>query len=160
MARAGLVDLTEASFEKDGKTIEFRRVSVSAFGDEVETLPEIQVPVEFEGAARKRGRKAKPAGSKKKSKAKKTGAAAASPARMDSRAGGEEAVEKALRAWRLGEAKSKGIPAFRILTDRALATIAERRPATARELLDVPGVGLKVAEKYGAQIFHILARTR
>jgi DNA topoisomerase-3 len=63
-----------------------------------------------------------------------------------------------LRAWRLAEAKRRGVPAFRILTDRALQTIAAERPQSAAELLAVPGVGIKIVEKYGARIFDILAR--
>ena len=54
------------------------------------------------------------------------------------------------------EAKRRGVPAFRIFTDQALRAIAASRPATARELLSVPGIGLSVVEKYGAQIFRIL----
>jgi ribonuclease D len=68
------------------------------------------------------------------------------------------AIEKALRAWRLGEAKRLGIPAFRILSDRALAALAERRPETTRELLEAPGVGLKIVERWGAKLLEIIDR--
>ena len=41
-------------------------------------------------------------------------------------------VEKALRDWRLAEAKRREVPAFRILSDRALQAIAaDSRPASA-----------------------------
>ena len=63
-------------------------------------------------------------------------------------------------AWRLAEAKLKGVPAFRILTDRALQAIAEKQPLSTRELLEVPGVGLTIVEKYGAQIFQIVERAK
>ena len=48
------------------------------------------------------------------------------------------------------------MPAFRIFSDQALRAIASRRPGTARELLAVPGLGINIVEKYGAQIYRIL----
>jgi DNA topoisomerase-3 len=48
------------------------------------------------------------------------------------------------------------LPAFRILTDRALQALAANQPQTTRELLEIPGVGLSIAQKYGAQIFEIV----
>jgi superfamily II DNA helicase RecQ len=65
-------------------------------------------------------------------------------------------VEEALRAWRLQEARRLGVPAFRIFSDQALRAIAQARPATAAELLAVPGIGLSAVEKYGRQIYRIL----
>ena len=65
-------------------------------------------------------------------------------------------VEEALRAWRLREAKRRGVPAFRIFSDQALRGIASNRPRTAKELLAVPGLGINAVEKYGAQIYRIL----
>jgi superfamily II DNA helicase RecQ len=69
---------------------------------------------------------------------------------------GQADLEKALREWRLTEAKRITVPAFRILTDRALKALAESRPETAQELLAIPGIGLKTVEKYGARLFRIL----
>ncbi|MBN9660447.1 MAG: HRDC domain-containing protein [Acidobacteria bacterium] len=65
-------------------------------------------------------------------------------------------LEEALKAWRLGESKKKGLPAFRILTDRTPQTIAAKRPQTTRELLEVPGMSLRLVEQYGAPIFRII----
>ena len=68
----------------------------------------------------------------------------------------DPALEEALRAWRLAEARRLGIPAFRIFTDRALSGLATLRPRTTSEMLSVPGIGLRTAEKYGAEIRRIL----
>jgi DNA topoisomerase-3 len=68
-------------------------------------------------------------------------------------------VEKALRDWRLTEARRRDVPAFRILTDKSLQAIAAQKPLSIRELLEIPGVSPRVAEQYGAQIFRILERT-
>ena len=66
------------------------------------------------------------------------------------------AMVEALRAWRLAEARRLGVPAFRIFTDRALSGLLELRPATSSEMLSVPGIGLRTAEKYGHEICRIL----
>jgi superfamily II DNA helicase RecQ len=65
-------------------------------------------------------------------------------------------LEAKLRNWRMAEAKKRGVPAFRIFSDQTLKALADRRPATARELLDVSGIGMKTVESHGAQIFRIL----
>jgi DNA topoisomerase-3 len=63
-----------------------------------------------------------------------------------------------LKAWRLAEARKKGVPAFRILTDKALVAVAAGRPRSNAELLGISGIGLGTVEKYGPEIFRILAR--
>jgi len=66
-------------------------------------------------------------------------------------------LEDALRAWRLGEAKRRGVPAFRIFSDATLRAIAKTRPQTAGELLAIPGIGMHTIEKYGAQIYRLVS---
>jgi superfamily II DNA helicase RecQ len=63
-----------------------------------------------------------------------------------------------LRAWRSSEAKKKHLPAFRILTNRALLAIAEARPKSAEALRSVSGVGPKVLQAYTAQLVQLCAR--
>jgi DNA topoisomerase-3 len=58
----------------------------------------------------------------------------------------------ALRAWRLQESKLKRVPAFRVLTNRALVAIAEARPSNTASLRDVAGVGPKLLRTYGDRI--------
>jgi DNA topoisomerase III len=65
-------------------------------------------------------------------------------------------VEDSLRRWRLSEAKRRGVPAFRIFSDQVLKAVADKRPATAAELLAIPGLGISTVEKYGAQIYRLL----
>ena len=78
------------------------------------------------------------------------GAAASEPA--------EEAIE-ALRAWRLDEARQRGVPAYVVLHDRTLVAIASLGPRSVEELLDVPGIGPAKAEAYGKAILEVLAST-
>ena len=63
---------------------------------------------------------------------------------------------EALRAFRRDEAKAQGIPAFRVLTDRALINVAQERPRSEAELLAVHGVGPSLAKKYGPRLLAIL----
>jgi DNA topoisomerase-3 len=99
---------------------------------------------------RKRKKKGKKGATAKPERVRPKGGKAAVKQPVDS------GVESALRAWRLAEARKRGVPAFRILTDAALAGIAEQRPATAAELLAIPGIGMSTVEKYGAQIYRLL----
>ena len=64
-----------------------------------------------------------------------------------------------LKTWRQGLAAKLGVPAFRIMSDRVMYAIAEEEPKTAAELLAIPGVGIKMVEKYGSQIYRILDKS-
>jgi superfamily II DNA helicase RecQ len=65
-----------------------------------------------------------------------------------------------LRAWRLLEAKKKRVPAFRVLTNRALVAIADARPATPAALRSVAGVGPKLFKDYGSALVALCSRER
>lgn len=148
MARAGLVEVADASFEKDGRRIDYRKIRLAAAGRSAEWPAPLRFPVEIEAAPpAKRKRPKKPARPEPERVAKATPAPAE-----------QAAIEKALRAWRLAEAKRLGVPAFRILSDRALAALAERRPQSTRELLEAPGIGLKIVEKWGARLLELIER--
>ena len=147
MARAGWVEMSEASFQQDGRRVDYRLAGLTAAGRELDAdaVPAFEMKLEIE-ATGKRRKKTRAAKSRKR---EKTARPAAPP---------NAAVEKALRDWRLAEAKRRAVPAFRILSDKSLQAIVAEKPATTRELLEIPGVGARVAEQYGAQIFRILER--
>ncbi len=167
MARSGVVTTAEASFEKNGEVIEYRKVFLTLAGQD-EDAAETVLIIDDPAPEKPRVRKKKKSDSKK-AKAKPEAAEEPSPKRKK-KAPRESAVPQqtvntdtiaaALKAWRLNEARKRGVPAFRILTDRAVEAIAAKQPQTTSELLQAPGVGLKVAEQYGAQIFRILSKTR
>jgi DNA topoisomerase-3 len=148
MARAGLVELADAVFEKDGRRIGYTKVRATAEGRQLDESTPIGFVMKQEIVPTIRQ-------PKKRKKAQKKAVTPPSPA-----APATPALEHALRAWRLAEAKRRGVPAFRIMTDKVLQAVAARRPASAAELLDIPGIGIKAVENYGAQIFSILERTR
>ncbi len=146
MARAGLLEHAEAVFEKDGKQIPYRTVTLTEEGlatldpSDIELLIRDTAPT---GKAKSARRAAKP-----KKISTKTAATAAHQA--DTR------IEDSLRAWRLAEARKRGVPAFRVLTDRVLREIASDRPTTDSELLSISGIGMATVEKYGKQLYRIV----
>jgi len=146
MARAGLVRLTEAVFEKDGKQIPYRKVGLTREAAAVDET----TPINFVMKA------AVAAPARTKTKRKKVTAGTKKPAKAPAEVAQSSRIEDRLRAWRLVEAKRRGVPAFRILSDQALLALATQLPATTRELLAVPGIGMTTVEKHGAQIYRIL----
>ncbi|MGD0167190.1 MAG: ATP-dependent DNA helicase UvrD2 [Gaiellaceae bacterium] len=62
-----------------------------------------------------------------------------------------------LRAWRRSRARSDGVPAFVVFSNRALAEIASRRPGSLNELAEIPGVGPQKLERYGEEVLAVLA---
>jgi DNA topoisomerase-3 len=70
------------------------------------------------------------------------------------------ALEEKLRAWRLAEAKKRGVPAFRILKDAALLAIAQKPPVAPDDLLSVAGVGTSTIKKHGAAICRVCVQAR
>ncbi len=93
-------------------------------------------------------RRASAAGKPRKKGRKKS----STPAVVLPTTGPGAALVATLRAWRLQEAKKRRVPAFRVLTNRALVAIAEARPATAHSRGAVPGVGPKLLKSYSVQL--------
>lgn len=140
MARAGLVNVMDASFEKDGRQIDYRKARLTIEGKDPNAADRVTMPEEITGV---RGRRTKK--SVKQRAAKHT--SAVSPLR------------DVIKAWRAAEAKKKGVPAFRIMADRVMDGILAAHPSDEEELLSVSGVGPKLVEKHGAQILRILGRS-
>jgi len=68
----------------------------------------------------------------------------------------EQGVFEALRAWRAGEAKRAGVPAYVILHDRTLRELARERPGTREALARVPGMGPKRLESWGEALLEVV----
>ncbi|MDZ4798773.1 MAG: DNA topoisomerase 3 [Bryobacteraceae bacterium] len=157
IARAGLADVVDASFEKDGKRIDFRKINISPAGREDNVAAEVRVPVEVESKVTRRKGKAAAKKGKKRAAASAASAAAAPEPKPKKKTAATTTAEAALKAWRLQEARRGSVPAFRILSDKVLEAIVERQPRNLTQLLEVPGLGPKLVEKYGAQIFRVLS---
>ena len=117
MARVGLVRLTDAVFEKDGKQIPFRKAHLTRDAEHVDEDTPLELTIRDTAPVTvKTPRKKRAAGKKKQRRAEKG-------------SGGPSRAEEMLRAWRIGLARRQGIPAFRIMSDKVLVTIAEKAAA-------------------------------
>ena len=159
-ARAGLLQLSDAIFETDGKQIPYRKARLTRAGYALDE----RTPVEFimkdtALPSARRTRKTKPAVSatrKGASRPETVGGPRPIPKVQGAEAASDSRLEAALRVWRLVEARRRGVPAFRIFSDRTLRALATSRPGTSEELLAVPGIGISTVEKYGMDIYRVL----
>ncbi len=145
LVRGGLARLAADAFEKDGQTIHFTRAFLPAAGKRAADLTPLPLPLAEPGAERPRKRKsgAKRGPDRAPAAGDRPGLPVSGP------------LVDALKAWRLSEARRRRIPAFRILTDRTLAGLAQQRPKSEAELLGVHGIGPKIAETYGATLISL-----
>lgn len=68
----------------------------------------------------------------------------------------DESVFDKLRQWRLEQAKELEVPAYIVFTDATLMALAEARPQTESELLEVSGIGPVKAASFGEALLDIL----
>ncbi len=167
LVRTGLAGLRQDSFVKDGREIRFQRAALTADGYRADDNVIAQVLLTVEPPAAKR----------KRSSSKKTARGGSSARRgrsSSSRATGKgpitgqglgrdvnpsqvpSALYEALKAWRLGEARRRRTPAFRIMSNKTLQAIAHVRPVDEDDLLAVHGVGPTLIKKYGKALLQIL----
>ncbi len=70
-------------------------------------------------------------------------------------AGADGPMLDRLKAWRLGEARAQGMPAYVILHDRTLAEIARQQPRDLDGLAGISGIGARKLERYGTALLAI-----
>jgi ATP-dependent DNA helicase RecQ len=63
---------------------------------------------------------------------------------------------EALREWRRREAARRSVPAYVVLHDRTLASLAAARPSTLDALSAIPGIGPAKLEAYGQDLLALL----
>lgn len=83
-------------------------------------------------------------------------ARAATPAAADLEPAAAELFE-ALRAWRAGEAREQGVPAYIVFGDATLRAVAVSRPGALADLDGIPGIGAKKREAYGEALVRVVA---
>ncbi|PJJ65535.1 DNA helicase RecQ [Compostimonas suwonensis] len=66
-----------------------------------------------------------------------------------------ELFEK-LRAWRAGEAREQGVPAYIVFGDATLRAVASARPSSLDELDGITGIGAKKLESYGQKLLDVV----
>jgi ATP-dependent DNA helicase RecQ len=154
LARAGMIALEEAEYEKDGEVMRFRKVMLTESGLKMRAVEQAELLL-CEGVVEAFAAHSARTGRAKKSASSESPAKLAGKAEAPPLSAGDEQLAGRLRAWRTAEAKRQKIPAFVVLHDRTLQALAYARPRNPRELLAVKGMGEAKAEKFGAEILRI-----
>ena len=61
-----------------------------------------------------------------------------------------------LKQWRFFMSKERSVPAYVVLTNRALEELVQKRPCSIEELKDIHGLGPAKISKYGKEILQLL----
>jgi len=154
MVRAGLLLLQEDSFDKEGKTIRFQRAILTPEGytGDPAALSRLEMAQELPKTRKKRQRPDK--GEPKAVRERLARGGQVGPATAPDLVSPQ--LVEALKTWRRAEASRRRVPAFRILTDRAVHAIALNLPRSESDLLNVPGIGPTIVTKYGREILGIV----
>ena len=183
MSRAGLIDVEEAEFEKDGRVIPFRKIRITNAGFRIEPNTPLELLLD-DGVVEGFVQSPPPRRASRRSKAESVRKQPAQPAAMvpspvsapNSPAGAKvvsptlssrpvpaalsasgAALAERLRAWRAAEARRLGVPAFTVLHDSTLHALAAARPSTPHELLAVAGMGPSKVGRFGESILELCA---
>ena len=152
MLRARLLEIEDAEFEKEGQTIRFRKVRLTETGVEVRRSTPLALLIGDGIVGASSGRPAPQARKKKITTAKSEKKA---PREVKELTPAGEALAAKLREWRAAEAKRLRVPAYVVMHDRTLNSVAMARPRNPRELLEVDGMGPAKVEKFGAAILQV-----
>ena len=68
------------------------------------------------------------------------------------------AVDDELKAYRLAQARAKGVPAFCVFSNKVLEAIAAACPRSLRDLQALPGMGPAKVKEYGGAVVQICSR--
>jgi superfamily II DNA helicase RecQ len=162
LAAAGLVRIEEASFEKDGKPVNYRKAALTRDGEAfLEGAPldlSLRERVTRDPSVRKRATRDTPKERKReKTKENIPEKIPEKPAVALTPQGA--ALEQRLREWRLVIAKKEGKPAFFVFGDSVLRSIAHARPTNLTTLAAIQGVGAAKLERYGADVCRLCAES-
>jgi len=176
MQRAGLIEVENAEFEKDGKVIPFRKIILTDEGFDVRATTPLAllfsdgIVDEFSPAPTSRARKTTTSRRKPEPAPASTAPAGnplqqplprrTPPPGLDVERpiileGPNLALAARLKEWRTAEAKRLGVPAYVVLHDRTLNALAKSRPRNPSELLDVEGMGPSKVGRFGAAILEL-----
>lgn len=149
MVRAHWLRLSEASFEKDGRVIHFRKAFLTRTPGQGTLQETVRLAIT---------RKLPTAVSKTRKKKAEGKRTPKTPERPAHRPEPDPVIESTLREWRRQEARRKRMPAFRIFGNTTLRELARDCPQDQDQLLAVRGIGPVLVKKYGPTIVQIIRR--
>jgi DNA topoisomerase III len=151
LCRAQLIQVSDDSFVKQGKSIRFQRMHLTPAGVRAAQNSSELASLILVSEAPEQKRKVRKTKRPKASSKQTRKMPAEAPAQVVQTQPSSRLVSD-LKSWRLGKARKHRIPAFRILTDRTLCAIAEECPKSIEALMEVSGVGPAIIKKYGLDI--------
>jgi superfamily II DNA helicase RecQ len=155
MVRAGLIEIEEAEYEKDGEVRRYRKVRLTEAGLELRATTPVELLLSDGMVEEFSSRVAAPARTKKaRAIAGKSAATQTAPVQLSAEG---EALAARLKEWRTAEAKRLGVPAYVVLHDRTLAALAGMRPGNPKQMMEIDGIGPAKVEKFGRAILEICA---
>ncbi|HEY3626891.1 MAG TPA: ATP-dependent DNA helicase RecQ [Terracidiphilus sp.] len=168
MVRAGLIEIENTEFEKDGRVIPYRRISLTNGGLQLRPLTEVTLLIsdgvvdafaaKAEAPKRERKKKAAPAPPQRVRpvgngpEKKRAPAALADTVELNEDA---TSLAERLKGWCAAEAKRLRLPPYFILNDRTLRRVAAVRPRTMNQLLAIDGLGPRKAEQFGEALLEL-----
>ncbi len=155
MVRAGLIEIEEAEYEKDGEVRRYRKVRLTEAGLELRAGTPADLLISDGLVEEFATRPGSPVTKKNvKFLAGKPTRTQAEPVKLSAEG---ELLAARLKEWRSAEAKMLRVPAYVVLHDRSLTALAERRPQNPKEMLEIDGIGPAKVEKFGEAILSICA---
>jgi ATP-dependent DNA helicase RecQ len=165
LARAGLITLTAETFlNSEGKVLPYKKAALTHEGrsDDASELTGVVLPTASDSEATpSRSRKRKAPGSRASGtnpRALGTNPRALRRSTEDvptDLTAEQKNLDANLRAWRKSEAAKTGKPAFIVLSDAVIRSLAIAQPHSLSELLTVSGIGPNKADQFGATIIAI-----
>ena len=185
LVRESLVAIEDASFEKDGKRVDYQRAAATPraarFGADALAALKVRGAAAFsvegktsrgsgaapsgKGGPRKRATAKRAVPSRRVSSASRTRSASAevterakapSITKRSAPGAADRELAATLRDWRRQEASRLGIPAYRIFSDKVLGELAAQRPESKDGLLACHGVGPALVTRYGRDLLALL----
>jgi ATP-dependent DNA helicase RecQ len=159
LARAGLITITAESFTNpEGNVIPYKKAALTHEGrsDDANELTGVLLPADLDTESTRPPSKSRKSASARPSKAslkadREQTTASYAPAQRD--------LEVRLRTWRKAEAAKTGKPAFMVFSDAVMHAIVSATPTTLSALLDISGIGPRIADNYGADIISLCQNT-
>lgn len=147
LVRNGLITLSDHNFDKNGDTIYYKRAELTCNGYYLNTDELNKIKMDS-GIITEKQKK-----TWSRLKRAKTIKTPKSALKVSSE---NPDLYKTMRAWRNNLAQKRGIPAFRIFSNKVLSNLSSTLPTTEDELLMVNGVGPYFVEQYGNEVINII----
>ena len=153
--RAGLIEIENTEFEKDGRVIPYRRISLTEAGEQTRPMTPLPLLISDGVVEEFGGSGEAPKRERRKKTAKSASVGPPEPLELNEAA---LALAERLKEWCKAESKRLGLPPYFVLNDQTLKRIAAARPRTPNQLLAIDGMGDAKVEKFGAAILELCGR--